>query len=381
MVYYLYRVKRLFRNKILFFWLLIFPMVLATLFKMAFSSITEKDWAFETIPVAVAAQDGTERERMLLSFLAEMENEGTAFFEVIEADRAEAEELLRKKSVAAVIVTGEKPTVLFRENGLSATVVKAVLDGYLQSREIWMEAAANGKIAEVAQAFSEEMQTLSVREFRGAAKDPTIQYFQALLAMASLYGAMYGLLNTKELNPRLSDTAARRIAAPLRKLQTVLADVAAAFTIQYAQFLILITYFTLVLRVDFGTVNGWLFLAGAVHSILGVLVGYFSGCALRKAPNVQQPVTMAATMLSCFLAGLMVGTIRIEIELAAPWINRINPATLIANSLQALCIMGDMRQYAICMVSMLLWCVVLIIGSVLALALYQRAGRKEEKGV
>lgn len=378
MVYYLYRVKRLFRNKILFFWLLIFPMVLATFFKMAFSSITEKDWAFETIPVAVAAQDGTERDGMLLSFLAEMENEGTAFFEVIEAERAEAEELLRKKSVAAVIVTGEKPTVLFRENGLSATVVKAVLDGYLQSREIWIEAAANGKMAEVAQAFSEEMQTLSVREFRGAAKDPTIQYFQALLAMASLYGAMYGLLNTKELNPRLSDTAARRIAAPLRKLQTVLADVAAAFTIQYVQFLILITYFTLVLRLDFGTVNGWLFLAGAVHSILGVLVGYFCGCVL---PNMQQPVTMAVTMLSCFLAGLMVGTIRIEIELAAPWINRINPATLIANSMQALCIMGDMRQYAICMISMLLWCVVLIIGSVLALALYQRTGRKEEKDV
>lgn len=381
MVYYFYRVKRLFRNRILFFWLIIFPMVLATFFKLAFSSITEKDWAFETIPVAVAASDKTGRDEMLVSFLEEMENEGTAFFEVFETGRAEAEELLREKRVAAVIITGEKPAVLLRENGLSATVVKAVLDGWLQSRELWMEAAAEGKLAEVAQVFSEEIQTLSVREFRGAAKDPMIQYFQALLAMASLYGAMYGLLNTEELDPRLSDVAARRIAAPMRRLPTVLSDVAAAVTIQYVQFLILITYFTLVLRLDFGTVNGWLFLAGAVHSILGVLVGYFIGCALRKFPKVRQPVMLASVMFSSFLAGLMAGSIRIEIELAAPWINRVNPATLIANSLQALCIMGDMKQYALCMVRMLLWCAALIIGSVLALALYQRAGRKEEKGV
>ncbi len=46
MIHYFYRVKRLLRNRILFFWSIVFPMVLAAFFKMAFSSITEKDWAF-----------------------------------------------------------------------------------------------------------------------------------------------------------------------------------------------------------------------------------------------------------------------------------------------------------------------------------------------
>ncbi len=381
MIHYIYRVKRLLRNRILFFWSIIFPMVLAAFFKMAFSSITEKDWAFETIPVAVAAQDGTEQDGMLVSFLAEMENEGTVFFEVTEAGRAEAEALLQEGRVAAVILTGEEPCVLLRENGLSATVVKTVLDGYLQSREIFTDAAANGKLEEAALTFATEVKTLSVREFKGASKDPMIQYFQALLAMASLYGAMYGLTNAKELNPGLSAEAARRIAAPVPRLSTAVTDLAAAFTIQYLQFLILIAYFLLILRIDFGRISGWLFLAGAVHSLLGVSIGYFIGCAVRKKQNVQQALMLSSVMLSSFLAGLMVGNIRIEIELAVPWLNRVNPATLIANSLHALCIMGDMKQYAFCMAGMLLWCAVLFGGSVAALALHQSYERRGIKGV
>lgn len=381
MIHYFYRVKRLLRNRILFFWSIVFPMVLAAFFKMAFSSIVEKEWAFETIPVAVAAQDGSGRDGMLISFLEEMENEDTVFFEVIEAERSEAEKLLRENHVTAVILTGEETSVLLRENGLSATVVKTVLDGYLQSREIFMDAAANGKLREVTQAFATELPVLSTREFKGTSKDPTIQYFQALLAMASLYGAMYGLLNAKELNPGLSAEAARRVAAPVPRLSTALTDLAAAFTVQYLQFLILIAYFILILRIDFGRINAWLFLAGAVHSLLGVSVGYFIGCAVRKKPGVQQAVMMSSVMLSSFLAGLMVGDIRIEIELAAPWLNRINPATLIANSLHALCIMGDMRQYALCMAGMLLWCAALFGGSIAALALHQSYEKRGIKGV
>lgn len=381
MIYYFYRLKRLLRNKILFFWSIIFPIALASLFKMAFSSITEKDWAFKTIPVAVAAEEGTEPDEMLVSFLANMKSEDTAFFEITEASRADADELLRKKRVTAVIVTGEEPVVLFGKNGLSETIVKTVLDGYLQSREIVMDAAAQGKAAEAALALSKDIRTLSVRTFKGASRDPMIQYFQALLAMASLYGALYGLLNTRELNPKQSDEAARRAAAPVKKLPTVLTDVAAACTIQYIQYLIVIAYYIFILRIDFGMINGWLLFSGALYSLFGILIGYFIGSVIRKSANVQQAVMMSTVMFSCFLAGLMVNDMRIKIELAAPWVNRINPATLIANSLHALCIMGDMKQYAVCMISIAAWCAVLILGSVSAITLYQKFDGKEAKSV
>lgn len=379
MVTYVYRVKRLIRNKTLFFWSILFPLVLATFFKLAFSSITEKNWGFETIPVAVTAGNGSVPDAMLLDFLREMERDGTAFFAITETDEETAEELLSEKKVTAVLVAGEEPLLLFYENGLNQTIVKTVVDSYLQSKEIFLEAAENGKLPEVAKVFSEEVKTLAVREYQGASRDPMIQYFQALLAMASLYGAMYGLMNANELNQRLTEVAARRMAAPLHKIPTVLVDVAAAVTIQYAQFLLLLAYDILLLRVDFGTVNVWLFLAGALHSLFGVLIGYFIGCVAQKKEGIQNAIMMSCVMFSSFLAGLMTGDMRMILELSVPVVNRINPATLIAESLQALCVMGDKKRYAECMLRILVWCVVLVIGSVAALWYHQRKDGKEKE--
>ncbi len=380
MTLYWYRVKRLFRNKNLFFWSIIFPVILATFFKVAFSSITEKDWGFSTIKVAVTSEEGTEQDEMLLSFLQGMENGDTPFFEVKVCKMAEAEALLSEKDVQALIVTGEEVEVRFYENGLNSTIVKTVLDNYVQSKDVLMAAVMNGTIDEVTAALSEETEMLAVKEFPGASKDPMIQYFQALIAMASLYGAMYGLMNTAEMNPLTRDVAARRLAAPIRRIRTVITDVAAAFTIQYVQFLLLIVYCTLILRLDFGEVNSLLFVGGAFFSLFGVLIGYFIGTVIRKKESVQDAIMMGCIMFSCFLAGLMVGNMRINIEMSAPIVNRINPATLIADALQALCVMGDKKRFALCLLRITIWCVCLIAGSVLAIMWHQkRDGRRVEQ--
>lgn len=379
MIYYMYRVKRLLRNKTLFFWTILFPLGLATLFKFAFSNITEKTWGFDTIPVAVTAENGGAVEEMFVEFLREMENDGAAFFSVTETEKDNAELLLSEKEVTAVIVFGEETDILFYESGLNSTVVKTVVDSYLQSRDIFMEAAMTGKLAEVTESFADETETLAVREFEGASKDPMIQYFQALIAMASLYGAMYGLLNTSEMNQNQTVVAARRLAAPMKKLPTVLADVAAAFTIQYIQFLLIIAYYMLVLKVDFGTVNGWLFVAGALYSLFGVLIGYFFGCVLQKEKSINDSLMTGCIMFSCFLGGLMVGNMRMILENSAPIVNRVNPATLIAESMHALCVIGDMEWFARCMFSIVLWCILLTVVSVAALGYHQRKNGREIK--
>ncbi len=379
MTHYVYRVKRLLRNKTLFFWTILFPLGLATLFKFAFSAITENRWGFATIPVAVTTENGTAVEEIFVEFLTEMENDEAAFFSVTETDKVNAERLLSEKEVTAVIVFGEETEVLFYENGLNATVVKTVVDSYLQSRDIFMEAAMTGKLAEVTESFADETETLVVREFEGASKDPMVQYFQALIAMTSLYGAMYGLLNAGEMNQNQTVVAARRLAAPMRKLPTVLADVAAACTIQYLQFLLMLAYYLLVLKIDFGTVNGWLFIAGALYSLFGVLIGYFFGCVLQKEKGIADSIMTGCIMFSCFLGGLMLGNMRMILETYVPIVNRINPATLIAESMHALCVIRDIGWFARCMLSIVVWCILLIIVSVVALGYHQRKNGREVK--
>ncbi len=379
MVHYVYRLKRLLRMRQLFFWSILFPLLLGTVFKVAFSDATSKDWGFVTIPVAVVTEQSTGDEAFV-TFLTEMKNGDTPFFTVTEGDRETSEALLADGEVSAVIVTGEETKVLLRENGLNSTIVKTVVDGYLQSKEMFIEAAMKGKLPEVMAAFSEEVTTLSVKEFEGAATDPFVQYFYALIAMASLYGAMYGIMNTNELNQKLSIVSARRLAAPMRTVPTVLCDVAAAFTIQYLQFLIILAYSILILKVDFGNVSGWLFLGGAFYSLLGVLNGYFIGTVVQNSDSLQNSIMMGYTMFSCFLAGLMVGNIRIAIELTVPVVNRINPATLIADSMQALCIMSDIEKFASCLFGIFIWCVCLIVGSMFVVMLRQKkVGRSVAK--
>lgn len=372
MIHYIYRLKRLLRMRLIFFWSILFPLLLGTVFKVAFSDAKDKDWGFVTIPVAVVTEEETSEDEMFVDFLTEMKNGETPFFTVSECDRETAEAQLADGEFSAVIITGEEPMVLLRENGLNSTVVKTVVDGYLQSKDMFVEAAMKGKLAEVTAAFSEEVTTLSVKEFEGTTKDPFVQYFQALIAMASLYGAMYGLMNTNELNRKLSDVSARRLAAPMKLVPTVLCDVAAAFTILYLQFVINIAYFILILKVDFGTVNGWLFFGGAFYSLLGVLNGYFIGTVVQNSDSLQSSIMMGTTMFSCFLAGLMMGNIRIAIELTVPVVNRINPATLIADSLQALCIMGDMKKFSSCLFGIFIWCICLMVGSMFVIMLRQK---------
>ena len=380
MVHYVYRLKRLLRMRQLFFWSILFPLLLGTVFKVAFSDATNKEWGFVTIPVAVVAEEGAASEEAFVTFLREMKNGDTPFFAVTEGDRETAETLLADGEVSAVIVTGEETKVLLRENGLNSTIVKTVVDGYLQSKDMFVEAAMKGKLPEVMEAFSAEVTTLSAKEFEGATKDPFVQYFYALIAMASLYGAMYGLMNTNELNQKLSLVSARRLAAPMRTVPTVLGDVAAAFTIQYLQFLIILAYSILILKVDFGSVSGWLFLGGAFYSLLGVLNGYFIGTVVQKSDSLQNSIMMGTTMFSCFLAGLMIGNIRTAIELTVPIVNRINPATLIVDSLQALCIMGDMKKFSSCLCGIFIWCVCLIGGSMFVVMLRQKkTGRSVAK--
>ena len=95
---------------------------------------------------------------------------------------------------------------------------------------------------------------------------------------------------------------------------------------------------------------------------------------------MQDAIMMGCVMGSCFLAGLMVGNMRIMFEQSAPIVNRINPATLIADALQALCVMGDKKRFAMCLLRIGIWCAVLIMGSVIAILWHQKKdGRRVEK--
>ena len=73
------------KNFNIFFWPFIFPIILGTLFYIAFGNVKEAD--FETIPAAVVEE--TEDSRVFLGFLEEQQKNGTIQVERMEAQEAE----------------------------------------------------------------------------------------------------------------------------------------------------------------------------------------------------------------------------------------------------------------------------------------------------
>ena len=59
-------------------------------------------------------------------------------------------------------------------------------------------------------------------------------------------------------------------------------------------------------------------------------------------------------MISSFLSGLMIGDIKGYIAERAPWLNNINPASVISDSIHCLNIYSDYRRYTTKMVTMLI---------------------------
>lgn len=91
-----YSLLRLVRNKANLFWILVFPIVLACLFKVAFSNITESE-SFHTIPVAVVSDESINAKAFCAMTDALSTDENDAMLAVTYCRDKKAKKLLKEK--------------------------------------------------------------------------------------------------------------------------------------------------------------------------------------------------------------------------------------------------------------------------------------------
>lgn len=367
---YKYRLKRLINDKIQLFWLAIFPIVLGTLFYMAFSDISKQIESLDAFSVAVVNEESYRYEEGLNAFLDAISTEGGIMKLVAAADRTEAEQLLKDEKVVGVLIISQELQLVIHENGMNQTILKNMIDRYLEGEAVINDAAATGDMTKVQAAAAALYSTEELNVEKSAASgemDPFAQYFFALMAMTCLFGATMGVINTNEVQADQTKVAARRQVSPTKKSLSVLTDLLAAFTVQYAVFLILYFYLTQILKISFGSNLGYLLLAGAAASLNGISFGYFAGVYVRGKSSMRDAIVNAAVLGSSFLAGLMMMNIKHMIEKTAPIVNRINPASLIADCFYYLGVYDDKKRYAVCIVTLLAETVVLGVLSAIKL--------------
>lgn len=356
---YKFRLKILLKDKALFFWTLIFPIMLGTFFWLAFSDITEKTEHMEKIDAALVYNGEYENKEQLDTFLQNIsgKNDNIKLHEVSEN---EAESMLKDGDVCGIINVSDKISLEFKDNGMQQTILKTMMDSYIQNEKLIMNIIKNNpeKLDAVIKSVSEEHTYNVEKSAASGDMDVYIQYYFALIAMSCLFGSSYGMKNAKDIQIMQSDVAKRRNVAPTGRMVNVLADFLSAVTVQTILFALLFIYLDIFLGINMGNRYGYILLAGFLAGITGVGYGYMLGLLVKCSENFKEGIMRASTLLMCFLAGLMVGNMKYFIETNAPVINKINPAAVISDSFYSLCVFGDVKMYVRCILTLVVMSVV-----------------------
>jgi ABC-2 type transport system permease protein len=330
---YINRLKCLIRDKQLVFWTLLYPLVLATLFSLAFSNISAAV-TFSKIPVAVVDNAEYKANAAFQQAVSSASAGEDPLLAVRYTSQAQAEADLKSNAIQGYILLDNGPKVVVRDNGINQTILKQFTDSYLQYTSAYVSAAMAGGHPDVN--MIQDGGSYTKGAFPGKeAPNTFVIYYYALLGMAAMFGGFWGVKEIEDLQANLSARGARLNVAPVHKLKAFGASFPAAITIQFGAMLILIAYLNLVLKIDFGTQLPYIILTCLAGSIMGVTYGAMLG-SVFKNEHLKTALLITTSMAFSFLAGMMVPGVRYAVAHAAPWLTYINPAHLISDAFYSL---------------------------------------------
>lgn len=374
-----YRLKRLINDRAELFWLMIFPLILGTFFYATFSGISEKSESIGKIRVALINEGSYRAEQAFTIFWENISGEEGIIENVSVENISEARDMMTASELEGIVIIGEDISIEFADEGIYQTILKKLINRYMHTEKIIVEkitdAVEAGVSLEEVKELSESIvkmvysQTEINRELSltEGNMDTYAHYFFALMAMTTMFGSTYGLINTKEIQANQSKVAARRCVSPTKKSVMVISDFFAAFVVIYMSFIILFVYLNFILGIDFGNRYGYIMLAGLVASLNGIALGYLIGVGVKAKYSVKNSIMVTTVLSLNFMAGLMMGGMKYYVEKSMPWFNRINPAALISDSFESLGVFGDMDMYYRSLITLLAEAAVFIVVSIAVL--------------
>lgn len=355
------------RNKIILFWIVLFPMLLGVMFNFAFGGIYDSTTKFSEIPAAVVTNGNFS---ILKNLLDEMDKSDTKLFKITYTDEETALSMLENGEVDGVIYDDFlEPKLSVRgESGITVSIIKTFLDRYKSSAAIIGETAMRNpeKIPEIVEAMSAETgDCLKMKNYSEGNMDPYVTYFYNLLGMACMYVSMVGMYTVIRNQANLSPQGMRINAAPGGKLSMILGSLAAGQLIFYAGTLFAAAFLCFVLGIDFGISFGWIAVIVFFGVAVGLTMGFFVGSIGRMSENAKRGLLLGASMAFSFLSGLMVGDMPMIIEESFPLLNRINPVRLICDSFYVMSSYGfnDRMAYNLC--ALTVWTVFFTAGGII----------------
>lgn len=333
------------RQKEVIFWMILFPVVLATFFHIAFSSIYDKEFTFDAIPAAVVE---TEENAAFKSVINSVSEGDEALFKTEYLSEEEALDRLEENEISVIFVTSASDVSMkVKSEGIRSTIAESFLSAYKTNIQVVTDTVKNdpSKLQEVTEKLSAEVSTNENIPLTDGNMNVFIQYFYNLIAMVCLFGAISGIYIAANFQANLDPIGARNCCSPTNKLKAITADLLAKYIVQVLCVSISIVYITFILKEDMGNRIHIVFLSGALGCMLGTAFGFFIGSIGRLSINAKTGICTSITMFCCFLSGLMVGDMKAIIAEHCPIVNRLNPAAMISDLFYCLNVYKDYRIY------------------------------------
>ena len=339
---YIYRLKCILRDRHMIFWTLLFPVILAILFDMALSNISNID-DFEKINLAIVLKSESEENTAFLEAA-----DDTDLFNITDTSEAKANDMLNNNQVDGVILFDESPQILVSQSGINQTIIKSFVDQYLQITSTLTTIISDNPQAlnsGLIDSISDQQEYLSEVTPSRNAPDQLVNYFYTLIAMACLYGGFLGVKEITALQADLSDVGARVSVVPTNKVKLFLSSILATATVQLGVITLLMCFLIFVLQVNFGDQLTYIALTCLVGSLTGVTFGAFIAAVVKREEGVKMGILIGSTMAMSFLAGMMVENMKYMVSKNLPILSYLNPATLITDSFYALYYYPDHSKF------------------------------------
>ena len=348
-----YELKEVLRVREFILWLMLFPIILGTLFKVAFGSIYSTE-LFDTIPVAVVT---TSENTVAEEFLKGLAEEEKPFLATTFTDEENAKQLLLDGEVEGILTVGESMELTVSRTGIVPTMLQELVSRYKLYETVIRDTLAKDPAALQTVLAKLSAEVNACRDVSPAADNPDVyvQYFYNLIAMVAICGNMTGLHVSTNNQANQSILGARKNCSATPKGIYLTAGLLGSCIAQSVSMILCVTFLRFVLQVNFGGSLLLLYLAAILSGCLGVAFGFFIGSIGKMKHEGKSAIAITVSMGLCFLSGLMMGNIKGILATKAPWVNRFNPVAIISDSFYCLNMYSDYRRFISKVVAMLIY--------------------------
>ncbi|MDD2556317.1 MAG: ABC transporter permease, partial [Syntrophaceticus sp.] len=237
---FIYRLKCLLRDKETIFWTLLFPLLLAVFFNIAFANLNKGE-IFKAIDIAIVDDVNYQSNQYFKTALNEASQGDDRLFNLTVASKEKADQLLINNSISGYIVVENPINLVVNRSGLNPNIIKSFIDNYMQtvSSVNSILLADPAKQQELLSSLGNRQQY--IKEISGTAAEPNniLNYFYTLIAMACFYGGFLGMREITDIQADISPLAARINVAPVHKLKTIISSMSASLLIHLTEMLLL----------------------------------------------------------------------------------------------------------------------------------------------